>query len=360
MKADTLGLRGMVTTRQWSWLFGLISAGYLACGVARAAEEQLPLDLENPRASVPLEQVRLAQPQAFQRWLDQVREHAATAERAARWEQASELYKALSFALPHEALAFRKLCEIHEVQLKDLQQAEHYCWALVKRSDSTLADHYHFLDLALDLQSTEDKGGIKVRRGQMMAAVIDDLRLRAGRQPQEGAAVSPSSGQSLPLSQQAEVYACRFAASLASLDALSACLSAAEKAAVPQRSLLPFRWQRARLTGDASEQARWEHEAASEGLSLAALRSAADGPRTPRVGGPRANPGGGGSSPVAPTTSTADGLNIDTRDDSHGDGGGTENKVALIAALLGLATLVWIYANRDSRRKGTQKARLAD
>lgn len=327
---------------------------------AHAEEVAFPVDLDNPKASVPPEEQRLEHPAAAAAWVREVRQQAEAAEAARDWPKAVRFYQALSFGEPDSAWAYGKLCDIHEGPLGEPQQAEHYCWAGVKRADATLADRYHFLDLAFAIQVNEDKGGVKVRRAQMIYAVVEDLKSLAAKEPK----AVPSertigvAARYLPLAQQREVYACQLAAMAEA--ALDPCLKDAAAAGVPDSSLLPFQWAHARASGDDAALARVEAAAKRAGVLAADLKRLAVGGRdqavkvapAPTVSGVvtlEQTPAAAPSARVAPTI----GAVVDEAESGAKVSGGLplEEGIAVGAAALGVAALAWLVVDRGRKAK---------
>lgn len=324
----------MITLRvQWissvsrAWISAALA---LMSPLVHAADGAFAVDHDNPRGSMPTEAERAANPAGFDLWVSEVRGSAEAAEAARDWPKAVTYYQALSFAQPNTAWAFTKLCDIHEAGLRDGQQAEHYCWAALKREDATLADRYHFLDLAFALQVSELRAGVKVKRAQMLQAVLEELRVEASKDPNATPA-APATGATarLPIAQQREVYACRLAASVESQVALEECLKNARAANVPQRSLWPFEWVLFRARNDATGSAAVERAAKEAGLSGADLARLATGELRVEGAAP-SNP--------APRAMVA-------------KGGGLDEVLAIGAGALGVAAVIWLAMDRERRSK---------
>jgi hypothetical protein len=331
----------------------LVSQAAHAADAMHASSGAFTIDHDNPRATVPPEAERSAQPAAFTAWLGEVRTLATKAEQEGEWAQAVKYHQALSFAEPSSAAAFRKLCEIHEAGLGERQQAEHYCWAAIKRQDATLTDRYHFLDLAFALQASDERGGVKVKRAQMIQAVLEDLRAEAVKDPAAVPSRRAGAPAHLPLAQQREIYACQLAASVAVQAALEECLQSAAAIGVPKRSLLPFEWALLHAKGDVTGSAAVERAAKEAGLVASDLARVA-------VGGVPLGPvlSASVASNVAPTPAVADAESGQVTDPSSPNpsatiakGGRWEEVFAIGAGAIGVAALVWLAMDRGRRSK---------
>lgn len=355
----TMNVTGMFAHARRAFALGMVLVGMTLPLEASAAEVVFPVDHDNPKASVPPEEQRTAHPAAHAAWVQEVRQQAEAAEAARDWPKAVRYYQALSFGEPDSAWAYGKLCDIHEGPLAELQQAEHYCWAGVKRADATLSDRYHFLDIAFALQVSEEKGGVKVRRAQMVQAVIEDLKPLSDKDPKAmpSERTPGSAAGYLPIVQQREVYACQLAAMVQ--EGLDKCLKDATAAGLAKPRLLPFQWADARSKGDAVAVGRIERSAAQAGIAVEDLPRLAVGGRAQVA---KAAPVSTASSAViprpAPTVAAAQ-IPVPKAEEAapSAKAGGAlplEEGIAVGAAAVGAAALAWLIVDRSRKAKATQ------
>lgn len=321
-----------------------------------AAEASFTVDHDNPRASVPPEAERIARPAAYASWLSEVRSHAEAAERRGDWTKAVKYHQAVSFAEPNGADAFAELCDIHELHLSDPQQAEHYCWAAVKREDATLADRYHFLDLAFALQAAEQRAGVKLKRGQMIHALLEDLRAEAREQPTAIPSQAGTRNQGyLPLAQQRELYACRLAATMEVQAALESCLKDASAVGVSKRALLPFEWKLHHDKGDVEGAAAVERAATAAGLHAEDLAKLAVGAAQDVGLLLKGAPLAASTAPTGTSTVEASPLARAEANATRGAAGAPlEVALAIGAGALGVALLTWLAIDRGKRFKAAE------
>lgn len=129
----------------------------------------MPIDDDDPEASVPPPQVRDARPLEFAYYLQELIERAARATQRKDHRKAARYYRALAKAAPERSVAFSRLCESLEAG-GDVAGAIGACKEALAREGAVLNDHLRFVRLVL-----ARPGPLAGKDREDVTAVIDHL-----------------------------------------------------------------------------------------------------------------------------------------------------------------------------------------